>query len=102
MLLYIYCTVYLILALSSLLLQHFNGNIFPLVSLIFCVPLGDYFLRVLKFDISADLHQNAKFNTRKYLEQTLMITAMVPHTHVCVQSVNACMHYYTRSNVQGL
>ena len=27
------------------------------------------FLRVLKFDISADLHQNAKFNTRKNLDR---------------------------------
>ena len=30
---------------------------------------GDYFLQVLMFDISADLHQNAKFNTRKNLNK---------------------------------
>ena len=48
------------------------------------------------FDISVDLHQNAKFNTHKNL------AAAAPHKHVYVQSVNACTHYYTRSNIQEL
>ena len=29
------------------------------------VPQGDYFLRVLMFEMFADMHKNAKFCTRK-------------------------------------
>ena len=62
------------------------------------LPWGDYFLLVLKFDISADLQQNAKFNTRKNLNKPLRYRGGA--THARLRSAHACTH--THYYVQGL